>query len=46
MWNQQKNIKKVLIWKLCFMVFERRKIFGKVQENMVWSIQGTILLTQ
>jgi len=47
MWNQQKTQKKVPIWKLCFVVSQRRKYtFGKIQEKMVWSIQGTILLTE
>jgi hypothetical protein len=48
LWNQQKNIeKKVPIWKLCFMVSQRRKnTFGQIQEKMIWPNQGTILLTQ
>jgi hypothetical protein len=35
------------IWKLCYLVSQGRKdTFGKIQEKMVWFIQGTILLTQ
>jgi hypothetical protein len=43
----KKHRKKVPIWRLCFVVSQRRKnTLGQVQEKMVWSIQGTILLTQ
>jgi hypothetical protein len=37
----------VPIWRLRFMVSQRKiNIFGQIQEKMVWSIQGMILLTQ
>jgi hypothetical protein len=43
----EKHIEEVSIWRLCFMVSQGRKdTFGQIQENMVWSIQGTILFTQ
>jgi hypothetical protein len=45
--NKKKLGEEVPIWRLCFMVSQGRKYtFGKFQENMVWSIQGTTLLAQ
>jgi hypothetical protein len=38
---------KVPIWRLCYVVSQRRKVtFGQIQEKMVWPIQGIVLLTQ
>ncbi len=43
----EKHKKKVPIWRLCFMVSQGRNVNpGQIQEKMVWSIQGTLLLTQ
>jgi hypothetical protein len=43
----KKHKEKNPIWKLCFVISQRRKYtFGQIKKKMVWSIQGTILLTQ
>jgi hypothetical protein len=45
--NIKKHREKVPIWRLCFVVSQEKKYtLGHVQEKMVWSIHGTILLTQ
>jgi hypothetical protein len=42
----RKILRKSSNWRLCFMVSQRKKNkYGQIQEKMVWSIQGTILLT-
>jgi hypothetical protein len=42
--STEKHRKEVPIWRLCFMVSQRRKDTSRqLQEKMVWSIQGTIL---
>jgi hypothetical protein len=43
----KKNRKEVLIWRFCFMVSQGGKnTLEQIQEKMVWSIQGIILLTK
>jgi hypothetical protein len=44
--STKKHKEEIPTWKLCFMVsLGRKNTLGQVQEKMVWSIQGTILLT-
>jgi hypothetical protein len=46
MWSQQKTFENKFQFRLCFMVSQRRKNTSRqIQENMVWSIQGIIMLT-
>jgi hypothetical protein len=43
----EKHREEVSIWRLCFMVSQGRKdTHGQIQEKLVWSIHGIVLLTQ
>ncbi len=43
----RKHIEEIPIWRLCFMVSQRIKYtLGQIQEKMVWSIHGILLITQ
>jgi hypothetical protein len=46
LWSQQKNIEKKFQFGDYVLWFPKGKKKGQIQEKMVWSIHGIILLTQ